>query len=108
MLLFCFHIFEYKFTCLNLTYLLLTGNLETDSHGISTQLLAILLVIAGLVPLVLVGVGVALYKYLKKRRKIAETPVVEGNNYYGVKFEDYYEDRGRDTEVVDLNDYYGH
>ena len=43
----------------------------------------------------------------EKRRETAEPPVVEGNNYYGVKFEDYYEDRY--TEVVDLNDeYYEH
>ena len=47
---------------------------------------------------------VVLQKYLRKKRETPEAPVIEDNNYYGVKYEDYYEDR--DTEVVDLNDYY--
>ena len=55
----------------------------------------------------LAGVGVVLFKYFKKGREIAEQPVVEVNDVYGVKVEDYYEDRDtRDNKGVDLNEYY--
>ena len=79
------------------------GTAKTESQGISTQVLVILVFVVILVLLVIILL-VVLQKCSRKKRETPEAPVIEDNNYYGVKYEDYYEDR--DTEVVDLNDYY--